>query len=161
MSRTETDLTEDLIAEFGENATYVADLLARFRANPEAVDEEWREFFRERLGEPPVAGGGRRQAKRLPPPDALGRLPQAGPRRVPRGLPPPSRPRRRASCARARSATPSEERLCASPRTWRRASRCPPRPRSGRSRSSSSTRTAGSSMDGGRTTSRERSPLRI
>src|SRR5262252_7875445 len=62
MSRTETDLTEDLIAEFGENATYVADLLARFRANPEAVDEEWREFFRERLGEPAVAEGGRREA---------------------------------------------------------------------------------------------------
>src|SRR6516162_7098150 len=63
MSRTEADLTEDLIAEFGENATYVADLLARFRANPEAVDEEWRDFFRERLGDPAVPEGGRRESE--------------------------------------------------------------------------------------------------
>jgi 2-oxoglutarate dehydrogenase E1 component len=46
-----TDREQELIAEFGENATYVADLLARFRANPNAVDEEWRAFFRERFGE--------------------------------------------------------------------------------------------------------------
>src|SRR5262249_23719891 len=39
-----------------DNASYVADLLARYRTNPEGVDEEWRAFFRERLGEvAPVA----------------------------------------------------------------------------------------------------------
>ena len=45
------DLAEDLISEFGDNATYVADLLARYRQSPDSVDEEWRQFFRERLGE--------------------------------------------------------------------------------------------------------------
>ncbi len=63
MSRTEIDLTEDLVAEFGENASYVADLLARFRANPDAVDEEWRSFFRERMGEPDRSGGARPEAE--------------------------------------------------------------------------------------------------
>ncbi|MEP6769772.1 MAG: 2-oxo acid dehydrogenase subunit E2, partial [Acidobacteriota bacterium] len=46
------DLSEELVSEFGENASYVAELLARYRTNPEAVDEEWRAFFRERIGEP-------------------------------------------------------------------------------------------------------------
>ena len=46
------DPAEDLVAEFGDNASYVADLLSRYRQNPDAVDEEWRQFFRERLGEP-------------------------------------------------------------------------------------------------------------
>ena len=51
------DLSDDLVAEFGENATYVGELLSRYRQSPESVDEEWRRFFRERLGEPepPVA----------------------------------------------------------------------------------------------------------
>nr|MDQ5872792.1 multifunctional oxoglutarate decarboxylase/oxoglutarate dehydrogenase thiamine pyrophosphate-binding subunit/dihydrolipoyllysine-residue succinyltransferase subunit [Acidobacteriota bacterium] len=44
------DLSDDLVAEFGENANYVGDLLARYRASPESVDEEWRRFFQERLG---------------------------------------------------------------------------------------------------------------
>src|SRR5712691_9410435 len=58
--KTEVDLTESLVAEFGENASYVADLLARWRANPSAVDEEWRAFFQERLGEAgPAKGEGR------------------------------------------------------------------------------------------------------
>ncbi len=46
------DLSEELVSEFGENASYVAELLARYRANPEAVDEDWRAFFRERVGQP-------------------------------------------------------------------------------------------------------------
>lgn len=48
--KTEIDLTSELVAEFGENASYVADLLVRYRSNPADVDEEWRTFFRERLG---------------------------------------------------------------------------------------------------------------
>jgi multifunctional 2-oxoglutarate metabolism enzyme len=53
----DVDQSEALVAEFGENATYVAELLARYRTNPEAVDADWREFFRERMGEagPPPA----------------------------------------------------------------------------------------------------------
>ncbi len=46
------DLADELVAEFGDNATYVADLLSRYRQSPDSVDEEWREFFRDRLGEP-------------------------------------------------------------------------------------------------------------
>jgi 2-oxoglutarate dehydrogenase E1 component len=46
------DPAEDLVAEFGDNASYVSDLLSRYRQNPDTVDEEWRQFFRERLGEP-------------------------------------------------------------------------------------------------------------
>ncbi len=48
----DVDLSEELVSEFGENASYVAELLARYRTNPEAVDEEWRAFFRERIGAP-------------------------------------------------------------------------------------------------------------
>ncbi len=51
------DLADELVAEFGDNATYVADLLARYRQSPDAVDEEWREFFRERLTSSGGAGG--------------------------------------------------------------------------------------------------------
>jgi 2-oxoglutarate dehydrogenase E1 component len=57
--RSEIALSEELVAEFGENAGYVADLLTRFREDPAQVDPEWREFFRERLGEqPPPAPSG-------------------------------------------------------------------------------------------------------
>jgi multifunctional 2-oxoglutarate metabolism enzyme len=55
---TDLDHALDLVAEFGDNASYVADLLARYRSEPGSVDEEWRAFFRERLGEPePVFAG--------------------------------------------------------------------------------------------------------
>jgi 2-oxoglutarate dehydrogenase E1 component len=47
-----SDLSEELVAEFGDNALYVAELLARYRADPGSVDEEWREFFRSRVAEP-------------------------------------------------------------------------------------------------------------
>ncbi|HEY1250360.1 MAG TPA: multifunctional oxoglutarate decarboxylase/oxoglutarate dehydrogenase thiamine pyrophosphate-binding subunit/dihydrolipoyllysine-residue succinyltransferase subunit [Thermoanaerobaculia bacterium] len=46
----DVDATEELVSEFGANATYVADLLNRYRANPASVDDEWRRFFRERFG---------------------------------------------------------------------------------------------------------------
>ncbi|MGH9368755.1 MAG: multifunctional oxoglutarate decarboxylase/oxoglutarate dehydrogenase thiamine pyrophosphate-binding subunit/dihydrolipoyllysine-residue succinyltransferase subunit [Thermoanaerobaculia bacterium] len=49
---TDVDLSERLVAEFGENANYVAELLSRYRTDPGSLDEEWRAFFRERLGEP-------------------------------------------------------------------------------------------------------------
>ena len=50
-TKPDLDIVQELVTEFGDNASYVADLLARFRTNPEGVDEEWRTFFRERLGE--------------------------------------------------------------------------------------------------------------
>ena len=50
-TKPDLDVVQELFEEFGENASYVVDLLSRYRVNPESVDEEWRAFFRERLGE--------------------------------------------------------------------------------------------------------------
>ncbi len=47
-----TDLSEVIAENFGPNATYVEGLLGRFRSNPESVDESWRSYFTELLGDP-------------------------------------------------------------------------------------------------------------
>ncbi len=53
-----TDLSEVIAENFGANATYVEGLLSRFRSNPELVDESWRAYFTELLGDgAPVSGG--------------------------------------------------------------------------------------------------------
>src|SRR5206468_1055761 len=70
-TKPDLDIVQELVTEFGENASYVAELLGRYRMNPASVDEEWRAFFRDRLGEtepaaPPVA----RPAERPNPPPA-------------------------------------------------------------------------------------------
>src|SRR5947207_2294756 len=44
------DLSEVIAENFGANATYVEGLLSRFRSNPELVDESWRAYFTELLG---------------------------------------------------------------------------------------------------------------
>ena len=45
--------------EFGANAEYVQGLLERFRTNPDLVDDSWRSYFNEILGDgadaPPAA----------------------------------------------------------------------------------------------------------
>lgn len=46
------DLSELIAENFGANATYVEGLLGRFRSNPDLVDESWRAYFSELLGEP-------------------------------------------------------------------------------------------------------------
>jgi len=46
-----TDLSEVIAENFGANATYVEGLLSRFRSNPELVDESWRTYFSELLGD--------------------------------------------------------------------------------------------------------------
>ena len=61
--QTKTDLSELIAENFGANATYVETLLARFRSDPSLVDESWRAYFEELLGNgqpaahstPPVA----------------------------------------------------------------------------------------------------------
>jgi len=68
--KTGLDASEELLAEFGENASYVAEQLTRFRSNPEAVDEEWRAFFRERFGEPAPRPGRAEAAPSSPAPAA-------------------------------------------------------------------------------------------
>ena len=45
-----SDLSEIIAENFGANATYVEGLLGRFRSNPELVDESWRAYFTELLG---------------------------------------------------------------------------------------------------------------
>jgi 2-oxoglutarate dehydrogenase E1 component len=65
-----TDLSAIIAENFGANATYVEGLLSRFRSNPELVDESWRAYFTELLGDgthtaqpleqaPPGDNGGR------------------------------------------------------------------------------------------------------
>src|SRR5690349_12719036 len=49
------DLSDELLSEFGGNASYVADLLNRYRTNPGSVDDEWRRYFRLRFGGPEPA----------------------------------------------------------------------------------------------------------
>ena len=81
-----TELSEIIAENFGANATYVETLLARFRSDPSLVDESWRAYFEELLGngqpvgaaEPPaiaamseprpvgVAGGPRKGAATAP-----------------------------------------------------------------------------------------------
>jgi multifunctional 2-oxoglutarate metabolism enzyme len=48
--QTKTDLSELIAENFGANATYVETLLARFRSDPSLVDESWRAYFEEILG---------------------------------------------------------------------------------------------------------------
>jgi 2-oxoglutarate dehydrogenase E1 component len=47
----QSDLSEVIAEEFGPNATYVEGLLNRFRSNPELVDDSWRSYFSELLGD--------------------------------------------------------------------------------------------------------------
>ncbi|MGH9945505.1 MAG: 2-oxo acid dehydrogenase subunit E2, partial [Pyrinomonadaceae bacterium] len=51
----QADLSAVIAENFGANATYVEGLLQRFRSNPALVDESWRAYFAELLGEPPAA----------------------------------------------------------------------------------------------------------
>src|SRR5436305_12381142 len=48
---TPNELSEVIAESFGANATYVETLLARFRSDPSLVDESWRAYFEELLGE--------------------------------------------------------------------------------------------------------------
>ena len=48
--QTKTDFSEVIAENFGANATYVETLLARFRSDPSLVDESWRAYFEELLG---------------------------------------------------------------------------------------------------------------
>ena len=45
-----TDLSEVIAENFGANASYVEGLLNRFQSNPDLVDESWRSYFAELLG---------------------------------------------------------------------------------------------------------------
>ncbi|HEX7175724.1 MAG TPA: multifunctional oxoglutarate decarboxylase/oxoglutarate dehydrogenase thiamine pyrophosphate-binding subunit/dihydrolipoyllysine-residue succinyltransferase subunit, partial [Pyrinomonadaceae bacterium] len=49
--RNTTDYSEIIAENFGANATYVEGLLSRFRSDPSLVDEAWRAYFTEMLGD--------------------------------------------------------------------------------------------------------------
>src|SRR2546422_3523945 len=48
---TANELSEIIAENFGANATYVETLLARWRSDPSLVDESWRAYFTELLGD--------------------------------------------------------------------------------------------------------------
>src|SRR3989449_8945837 len=52
---TANELSEIIAENFGANATYVEGLLARFRSDPSLVDESWRAYFTELLGETSIS----------------------------------------------------------------------------------------------------------
>jgi 2-oxoglutarate dehydrogenase E1 component len=56
--RDRADLSEIIAESFGANATYVEGLLNRYRSNPSLVDEAWRAYFAELLGDDGVAASG-------------------------------------------------------------------------------------------------------
>ncbi|MDQ1525141.1 MAG: multifunctional 2-oxoglutarate metabolism enzyme [Pyrinomonadaceae bacterium] len=49
------DYSQFIAENFGANATYVETLLERFRSDPSLVDESWRAYFAEMLGQSPAA----------------------------------------------------------------------------------------------------------
>jgi 2-oxoglutarate dehydrogenase E1 component len=51
-------LSEIIAENFGANATYVEGLLGRYRSDPALVDEAWRTYFAELLGDAGAAGDG-------------------------------------------------------------------------------------------------------
>lgn len=60
------DLSELIAENFGANATYVEGLLARWRSDPALVDESWRTYFEELLGENGTATADPARAKTPP-----------------------------------------------------------------------------------------------
>ena len=61
-------MSEVIAESFGANATYVEGLLGRYRSNPALVDEAWRAYFAELLGDgngasAPAANGGQAPAQ--------------------------------------------------------------------------------------------------
>src|SRR5436190_11338376 len=49
--KSSAELSEFIAENFGANATYVESLLARFRSDPALVDDAWRGYFEELIGE--------------------------------------------------------------------------------------------------------------
>jgi 2-oxoglutarate decarboxylase len=68
----DVDVSEELSAEFGENAAYVAELLNRYRTNPASVDDEWRRYFQQHFGEPVPAAAPTPAARIASPATLLG-----------------------------------------------------------------------------------------
>src|SRR6266540_6653295 len=76
-TKPDLDIVQELVTEFGENAGYVVELLSRYRVNPASVDEEWRAFFREHIGEAEPAAPPARPPEMPAPSPALAAAPSA------------------------------------------------------------------------------------
>src|SRR5205814_9540573 len=75
----QSDLSELIAENFGANATYVEALLARFRSDPSLVDESWRAYFEELLGETAASEAQPKGAPAtLPPADGSGAAARSG-----------------------------------------------------------------------------------
>jgi 2-oxoglutarate dehydrogenase E1 component len=61
------DLSELIAENFGANATYVEGLLARWRSDPALVDESWRAYFEELMGENGTAAAAEATRAKTPP----------------------------------------------------------------------------------------------
>ncbi|HVF89513.1 MAG TPA: multifunctional oxoglutarate decarboxylase/oxoglutarate dehydrogenase thiamine pyrophosphate-binding subunit/dihydrolipoyllysine-residue succinyltransferase subunit [Blastocatellia bacterium] len=75
----QTELDQLIADEFGVNSTYVSDLLQQYRQSPQLVDEAWRAYFHELLGN----GDAPAQAASATPASAV---PQAGEATAPRAV---------------------------------------------------------------------------
>ncbi len=58
LSEQKSDYSEFIAENFGANATYVEGLLNRYRSDPSLVDESWRAYFAEMLGQQTPAAPG-------------------------------------------------------------------------------------------------------
>ncbi|HEU4931678.1 MAG TPA: 2-oxo acid dehydrogenase subunit E2, partial [Pyrinomonadaceae bacterium] len=84
--QTKPDLSQVIAEEFGANATYVQGLLERFRSNPELVDESWRSYFSE------LVGNGAKAAVVATDGDRAAAAPAPAPVRAPEPKPAPAPP---------------------------------------------------------------------
>src|SRR5207248_6168330 len=92
----QSDLSELIAENFGANATYVETLLARFRSDPSLVDESWRTYFEELLGNghpgaPAGAGASSVQSEPAQPAQTSGDGKQAAVAEAKRSEPPAAR----------------------------------------------------------------------
>jgi multifunctional 2-oxoglutarate metabolism enzyme len=62
------DLSQVIAEEFGANATYVEGLLERFRSNPDLVDDSWKSYFAELVGDGGDGNGAKAVAAAAPAP---------------------------------------------------------------------------------------------
>ena len=82
-----TDLSQVIAEEFGANATYVEGLLERFRSNPDLVDDSWRSYFSELVGDGGDGNGAKAVAAPAPAPVAA---PAPAPAPAPASAPAPA-----------------------------------------------------------------------
>ncbi len=68
VSKQKSDYSEFIAENFGANATYVEGLLNRYRSDPSLVDESWRAYFAEMLGQTPDASNAADNGSNAPAP---------------------------------------------------------------------------------------------